>query len=494
MTSTQFKLSKRDGLTRRITFADEPAWPTLAATIELHYGIPIDKVGVSYIDSDGDEVTLSSQEELQDFYQDFYPDFYQPSQAIKFVVQDLRSTRSADKALPEIKALPKIPPIADVPNTLGHLKLRSEGKALPKPPPSDTVRNALENEGLLSDVEGDWQCVPTIHGLLTPRWDSPHAFVEVADSDTSDISKGDEDMRDEGDDYHTVQSDFGNLTDNGKGQAREDGPPSINAAEAEPHSSTTASEAAAPAPHEEAVPNPVQLPHSIHIKHPTDSISNYVATHLNGLTKVITLHPEALRSIIQNASNEPSWTAQREAISEAAEELAHGARQAAYRGEEGEAGKRVADALGGIFKTLSQMTDGIIATVPRSLSSDPASAPAQPDKPTSFRSGNSSLGHPPSLGNRGPLPAPPAHRFGNPSSRADSDGGANSGPWDTQWKNPPHPHLAEGGGPPSPPLHPNPHGNGASLPLATPAKHGGMGSEPFGSWRAPKITPWKEME
>ncbi|KZP04688.1 hypothetical protein FIBSPDRAFT_667278, partial [Athelia psychrophila] len=55
-----------------------------ASKIQSLYDIPVDKVGVSYIDSDGDEVTFSSEDELQDFYAT-----QQPNQTIKLAVQDL---------------------------------------------------------------------------------------------------------------------------------------------------------------------------------------------------------------------------------------------------------------------------------------------------------------------------------------------------------------------------------------------------------------------
>ncbi|EKM61283.1 uncharacterized protein PHACADRAFT_84808, partial [Phanerochaete carnosa HHB-10118-sp] len=49
-------------------FYKQPTWDDLADRIQNLYGIPKDKVGVSYFDVDGDEITLSSQDELQDYY------------------------------------------------------------------------------------------------------------------------------------------------------------------------------------------------------------------------------------------------------------------------------------------------------------------------------------------------------------------------------------------------------------------------------------------
>ena len=74
MAPTTFKLTKHDGLTRRITFSDQPTWLTLGTKIESLYQIPLASIGVSYVDNDGDEVTLSSEEELKDFYQASHSD------------------------------------------------------------------------------------------------------------------------------------------------------------------------------------------------------------------------------------------------------------------------------------------------------------------------------------------------------------------------------------------------------------------------------------
>ena len=68
MFPTQFKLTKVGELTRRLTFPEPPNWSSLAFKIKSVYGIPESQVAVSYIDKDGDEVTLNTQDELVDFF------------------------------------------------------------------------------------------------------------------------------------------------------------------------------------------------------------------------------------------------------------------------------------------------------------------------------------------------------------------------------------------------------------------------------------------
>ncbi|KAI0724937.1 hypothetical protein C8Q72DRAFT_767676, partial [Fomitopsis betulina] len=56
-----------------------------AARIERFYEIPKEHVAVSYVDNEGDEVTMNTETELQDLYS------AQPnvSDTIRFVVRDL---------------------------------------------------------------------------------------------------------------------------------------------------------------------------------------------------------------------------------------------------------------------------------------------------------------------------------------------------------------------------------------------------------------------
>ena len=107
--TTLFKFTKPpDGLTRRVMFYKQPTWDELADKLQNLYSIPKDNVGVSYVDADGDEVTLSSQDELQDFYQlnlQAVRGFGQSGDAMKavrFTVHDLSIVRdsNSDKPLP----------------------------------------------------------------------------------------------------------------------------------------------------------------------------------------------------------------------------------------------------------------------------------------------------------------------------------------------------------------------------------------------------------
>ncbi|EIN07883.1 hypothetical protein PUNSTDRAFT_135403 [Punctularia strigosozonata HHB-11173 SS5] len=63
-----FKFTNTHSPTRTATFSSPPRWSVLAEKLANLYSIPASSVGVTYRDSEGDEVTLNSEEELADFY------------------------------------------------------------------------------------------------------------------------------------------------------------------------------------------------------------------------------------------------------------------------------------------------------------------------------------------------------------------------------------------------------------------------------------------
>lgn len=398
-TMSTFKLTKRDGLTRRITFPSLPNWNELAGRISSLYSVPLETVAVSYIDADDDEVTLSTEDELQDYYRAAH----KPGQAMKFVVQDLSASRVEDKALPQT--------------------------------PRTANRNTFGG-GLPFDIDSDWNIpnMAEIFSVPNVGMDSPHAFVEVVPTDASSIrsksSHTDDDNSSTTSDTHsTIQSLHGiPRQDKGKGKAVEpfsstasllgdkmaskhdlhvydvntnnvqaplvDVPaPSSNptslrsvpsnapiGTESTPKAAVrniddSAKAAAAPAADDQAPDPPLPsidaTPEQERAKQEraNASLANDVAVLLSTLSGVFAAHPElseGLRNIVNNASNGSYWN--RDAVHSATESVI----QAAHTVEE-EAGRRVAEALGSILRTVS----GIV---------DPTSGAATPAEPA--RSGN----------------------------------------------------------------------------------------------------------
>jgi len=90
--SIVFKLKYRD-ITRRTVLAKLPEWNAIAERISSIFLVPVANVGVSYVDGDGEEITLNSQEELDDFY----TTSYRHSESIRFTVKDISTSHSMSR-------------------------------------------------------------------------------------------------------------------------------------------------------------------------------------------------------------------------------------------------------------------------------------------------------------------------------------------------------------------------------------------------------------
>ncbi|KAG6814131.1 hypothetical protein H0H92_002126 [Tricholoma furcatifolium] len=360
MNTVNFKLSEPNGVTRRVAFPERPSWFALATKIELLYGIPAEKVSVSYIDADNDQITLSSQEELDDFYTTFHKD----GQVIKFAVQDLATAR--------------------LERSFSHHS-----------------RNPSRNTfGIPTgfDFEDDWQTlpIPPISELFMHRPSDPgHAFVEVVPSDADTVKNdGPIEHPNVGSPVESSpDSPFIVPLDKGKQKAFTDDVSSTGSVLGEdaplkpPVHVYGFQGCTIPEVHPvmtESTPKVDQqtlkgeVSEEINIlkdDDPTDpplpnidaetprmstSFSNDITSLLRTFTNVIASHPElseGIRNIARNASNGTYWQAHRDAMAQAAQNIARegGVAAETLRKEaEEEAGRRVADALGGLFSTLSE--------------------------------------------------------------------------------------------------------------------------------------------
>ena len=419
MAIAHFKLSKLNDLTRRVSFPTLPTWSVLAAKIQSLYSIPLEYIAVSYIDSDGDEVTLSSEEELRDFY---YSTAKDPQTVFKFTVLDLSSLRAP----------------------------QDEDKPLPATPRDSSTRNTFASGGAPAypDVEDSWQHLG-LGGIYRPPEidrlrDNLHAFVEVVDSD-GDISsrsvvsgprahsdgssfsitasaigdKGKESdiarratveddfsssasvLDDETSTKHPVHVAMHGLRGFGSGTfgSQSSHPttpvpePSLSSArsvaseitathqdiDSEAHhvSNVETDKLVSDTSLRDTDPPPVQhtedpplpdfddAPYSA----PSASLSNDIATLLNTLSTVFSSHPEvtdSLRTLLHNASNGAYWNAHRESVAQVAEDIRRATQQvqdaaassvqAAHRQAEEEAGRRVTEALGNVFRAFGEVT------------------------------------------------------------------------------------------------------------------------------------------
>ncbi|KAG1783527.1 hypothetical protein EV702DRAFT_1054031 [Suillus placidus] len=445
-TIAQFKLSKQGGLTRRLTFPAHPSWAVLSSKINETFGIATDNIGVSYLDQDGDEVTFSSEEELQDYYSALGGAKFK---LIRLSVQDLSSLRSTDVAPSRNHTAP--PQQSHFRNTFG------EQDSLP----------------FVWEVDDEWQRLPGSLGSLFLSSDSPespHAFVEVLESDVSVSKKSDntdeesvigDATRSDGtftmptlradkgksrvamqptveDDASSTDSVFGDdaplqpqarVYDSDEastfgGNAKS--PVSVNgtATPAQAQSTPVISGQVLP----EAVLKSTEDSNAPIVDDPAlptlgstgaSSLTHDVAAFLKTVSGIISSHPElseGLRNIVSNATNGTYWTAHRDALSRAAEHIQQetGRTVEEIQNAEEEASARVADALGGIFRVFGEAVQTARTT------NEPFRSPAAQDAPTApefapepqcFRS-SEFIPYP------GPPPPcnsmPPHHRWGPP--------------------------------------------------------------------------------
>lgn len=447
-TIAQFKLSKQGGLTRRLTFLAHPSWAVLSSKINETFGIATDNIGVSYLDQDGDEVTFSSEEELQDYYSTLGDAKFK---LIRLSVQDLSSLRSTNVAPSRNHTAPP----QHFRNTFG------EQDSLP----------------FVWEVDDEWQRLPGSLGSLFLSSDSPespHAFVEVLESDVSVSKKSDKADEDSaiGD---TTRSD-GTFTmptfrtDKGKSRVAmqptveddasstdsvfgDDAPPQPQARVYDSDEASTfggnvkspvsvngtvtpAQAQSTPVISEQVLPETVlkSTEDSNIVDDPTlptlgstraSSLTHDVAAFLKTVSGIISSHPElseGLHNIVSNATNGTYWTAHRDALSRAAEHIQQetGRTVEEIQNAEEEASARVADALGGIFRVFGEAIQTARTTT------EPFQSPAAQDVPTAPESTPEPQCSRPREFIPYPGPPPPGHF-------------------------PPHPHHRWGPPPPPPP-------------------------------------------
>ena len=389
-----FKLSMSDGLTRRISFPDRPSWTELATRIHALCRIPLNRLGISYVDSDGDEVTLSSEEELRDFYNSNLDNAIQGNQPIRFRVVQLGSIRDTDNFME-----PTSPPQSSTRNTFG------------RPTPFVFV----DHDHLpFNDI--------FISSPLDREMDSPHAFVEVVDSD---IDKENE-----------FTSEMDHPSSEGKGKSREPRPsisddvsssesvianetpkkppihvqvhglrPMDSGTFGPPATSTPARESRTPTqvrpvppsdgPGEatqRSMPEDFPDPPTPELDGPTDpniSLSNDLASLLDSLNSMFLEHPEVghhLRTLFRNVDNGAYWDSQRGSMARVAEDIqrvARDAQSAVATGVTGaqemarnvrlraqqEAARRVTEAVGNIIRAFGAGGTGPSQSDPNSTGS-----------------------------------------------------------------------------------------------------------------------------
>jgi PB1 domain-containing protein len=361
-----------DGLTRRISFHTRPSWTELATRLQPLCDIPRNRLAVSYVDSDGDEVTLSSEEELRDFYDSNVDNAIQGNQLIRFRVVELGSLRDTDNFMEPISPQP-----SSTRNTFGrptpfvfmdHDHLPFGDLFIPSPIEREVDSPHAFVEVVSDDGEKDKEFSETPSPSYKDKGKSrdPRPFV------SDDISSSESVIADETPRKPPIHVQVHGLRPMDSGTF---GPP--------PASSTPPRETVTPTPrpvpssesHEEVqreLPGPFPDPPTPELDAPIDpnvSLSNDLASLLDSLNSMFLEHPEVgqhLRALFRNVGNGFYWNVQRDSMARVAEDIQRVARDAQSAVAAGaqemgrnirekaqqEAARRVTESVGNILRAF----------------------------------------------------------------------------------------------------------------------------------------------
>lgn len=361
-----FKLVKPGDATRKVSFPDNPTWLDLAAKVEELFRVPPEHLALVYTDNEGDKITLSSQEELTEFYTT-------ATGSIRFVVRDLAASHE--------------PSAAGDDDDHSHLGVgfKADGKA------KSPFLGAGAGSGipLMFDFADDGFHIP-IDALLRAKAGSAY-FEELGTvSRHSTPAHNDADGKGKGraadaDEVLSAVSMDGTFAARGDEQkppvhvfdAKRDVTVTIEEQKDDPGSFLKRvldlgrrEKDPAPdpplAPIEDAAPKP-----------PPKSLVRDLADLVQQLSRTVASHPElseGVRNVLQNVSDGAYW-------SDASGQLVN-------ETDEARAGMRLADSIGDLFKTIGGLTAEEIARRAAHAQSHPYRHPrAAPPPPPEGRRG-----------------------------------------------------------------------------------------------------------
>ncbi|QRW12024.1 Phox and Bem1p domain protein [Ceratobasidium sp. AG-Ba] len=256
-----------NGMTRRALFPDEhPSWNDLSHRVEAMFKIPASSVSLSYVDSDGDTMFISSNDELFDF---FHTERSQTDgkPVHRFTVFDQRQNRSPGDDFEHVP--PSTHPDEEDAESSSASSASSSDVEVPN---LDDVWPAASAANVKSPSQGHISPVPTdIAAAEAGQSRSQFARTVSASSARSESTIGDH-----------------------------EGNPTIHIQQP---SNDSMSEAEA---------DPITPAATMHPMHPTPALYHDAANFVNALSGAVDAHPEvsnSLRYLIMNASSGAYWDA-----------------------------------------------------------------------------------------------------------------------------------------------------------------------------------------
>ncbi|CAL1695155.1 unnamed protein product [Somion occarium] len=319
MSRTLFKFTKPpDGLTRRVMFYSRPPWSELAAKIEELYAVPSDKVGVSYVDNEvADDWQRIPSGGGADLFMSVGRDTDSPHAFVEVIDSDASMSKDVDKD--------------DHSDTVTQSDFNFDGKDKGKGRAPQIIPDEDDDDrsSTMSILAGETPLKPTVY----------------ATQDKSKARASSTSLRDQTPASAVVSR-------------RCTPKPSVN---------TKDVPSGAPDP---PLPDLGSLPNT-----PNASLTNDVANLFNSLSSIFASHPElseGVRNIVQHATNGAYWNTHRIAVAQAAEEVRRTAiessrdiqraAQEVHRAAEEAAGRRVAEAIGNVVRTITDITGASAAS------------------------------------------------------------------------------------------------------------------------------------
>ncbi|EPT01500.1 hypothetical protein FOMPIDRAFT_1023201, partial [Fomitopsis schrenkii] len=409
---------------RRITFDTPPSWAELAAKIEALYHIPRGDVAVAYEDQDGDEVTLSSEAELREFYRALPPGAPGESKVAKFAVVDLGAERN--------KPLPATPRSSNYRNTFGRSMpmmyevedgwqgiapdLGSILNIVAQPPESPS--DASGPHGFLETIDSDAERsrMEEEAAAAAAAEEEKQEAVTIADSDMTDSTPIPIPSRDKGKQrastvssgsstasivggssdpkkypIHVVDmnaatgediSETRRTLSSASRQVTTPKPATIPSRQPSVSKSSTTTNAAPdpPLPDLDAIPPPPRA---------NLSLTNDVANLFNTLSTVVASHPELsenVRTLIRNATNGNYWQGHRQSVARTADsfrlsvQTTGNTREStpeARRAQEEAAGRRVAEAIANVVRAIGDARPNTATNSGPTMSTPRSQQPSQ---------------------------------------------------------------------------------------------------------------------
>ncbi|TFK77385.1 hypothetical protein BDN72DRAFT_953824 [Pluteus cervinus] len=370
MPPAHFKLTGFNGLTRRVNFPERPSWGVLSTRISELYGIPAQHAAVSYLDADGDEITLSSEQELVELYET-----HEPARVIKFSIRDLTSPFADGQPLAE--TLTTSPTTAHTRNTFGQAPSDMEDTDWHELAPHDQRSgddtmyvNVPRKASVYSDSDSEEETTP----LTRPDKGKDKAVFDDNASSTGSVlaestpRKPPIHIFDISHDGSRLPSPRAPSVISHTSQARpsprmETGNVSMDVPSAD---NSKDFEAFEDPPFPTVPPRPAPTPPASNV-HP--SFSADFANFMTALNNAVTSHPdlsEAFNNLIRNSSQGTYWTGQ-PTFTQSTEEIVGQANRAAeqatraaeqlQRNIEADVGRRVTEIFNNVFQSFSDTTN-----------------------------------------------------------------------------------------------------------------------------------------